>query len=74
MLLKKLCRLLERVLRVLAIDAFVVKFGRRGFHLRENLEHVVGVELASSDQGEQEGAVRREGPVEAELHHERLSV
>ena len=32
--------LLERILGVLAVDALVVEFSRRGLHLTQNLQHV----------------------------------
>ena len=73
-LLKELGGFFERILRILAVNALVVELCRRGLHLREHLEHVVGVELASTDQREQEGTMWRESSVQAQLHHEALSV
>ena len=62
-LLEELLGFLERVLRVLAIDALVVEFCGGGLDLREHLEHVVGVELAGPDQSQEEASVWRESPI-----------
>lgn len=62
-LLQELCRLFESILWVLAIDAFVVEFGRWGLHLREDLQHVICIEFTSSYQGEEEGTMRCESAV-----------
>jgi hypothetical protein len=57
MFLKKLRRFFKSILRVLAIDAFVIKLGCRSFDLGEYFEHVVGRELSSSDERKEEGSM-----------------
>ena len=59
---------------VLAVDALVVKLSRRSLDLAENLEHIRGVELPSSDEGQQEATVRSESPVESQFHHQALGI
>jgi len=63
MLLQQLCRLFESILRVLAINTFVVEFGCWGLHLREDLQHVICIEFTSSYQGEEESTMRCESAV-----------
>lgn len=74
MLLKELCWLFESILRVLAINAFIVELGRWSFHLREHLEHIVCCELPSSDESKEEGTVWCQSSVQSELHHQWLCV
>jgi hypothetical protein len=69
-LLEELLRFFEGVLRVLTIDALVVELCGGSLHLREHLQHVLGVELAGSNQSQEEASVRCEGAVEPKLHHE----
>lgn len=59
MLVQQLCRLFESVLRVLAVDAFVVELGGGRLDLGEHLQHVLSGELACTDQGQEKGSMRR---------------
>ena len=47
--LEKLGAFFEGILTVLAVDAFVVKFGGGCLYFRKHFKHVVGSKFASSD-------------------------
>ena len=73
-LLKQFCRFFQSILRVLAVNAFIVELSRRSFYLRKYLQHVVCRKLPSSDEGEQKGPMWCQSSVETELHHQGLGV
>lgn len=74
MLLKQFGGLLESILGILAVDAFIVKLSCWRFNFREYFEHVVCVEFAGSYQGEKECSVRSKSAIKTKFHHQWLSV
>ena len=74
MLLQQLCTFFQGVLRILAVNALVVKFSSGSLHLRQNLQHIISIEFSSPDESEEEGSMGSQSAVQTQFHHQRLRV